>query len=209
MDVRRSPALSRRRFLYYGAAALSILPAAPGLLPAPAFAVGAELPDLERRALELDPPAFLLETAVPAHITASAGSMLAISDRAAVCGTRSMRWDFAARSDITVRAHLRWERDPYRPTPLSDQAWQGTVDTFSIWIYNETAMDDVVRFKFGRDGRTDAWFDFHLNFTGWRTAWVRYDYDMHGRAHPDMNTLRIVAPRRAGVPSLSTRSTPV
>ncbi|WP_326823811.1 chondroitinase family polysaccharide lyase [Streptosporangium sp. NBC_01756] len=152
--------------------------------------------DLEQRALAMTPPVFLLETAVPPQITAGPGSVLSITDRAAICGSHSLRWEHGSRSTITVSAPLGFSPDPYRP--LDDQAWQGTVDTFSVWIFNEVPVDDVVRFEFGRGDRTDAWFEFRLGFTGWRTAWVRYDYDMHGRPHPGMDTLRIVAPRRAG-----------
>ncbi|MFG2196516.1 chondroitinase family polysaccharide lyase [Streptomyces sp. NPDC048639] len=187
---------------------------AAGTLALPSAPAGARTPDrpaeaahpgattatadvgLEQRALELRPPAFLLETAVPPHMTAEHGSRLTISDRASVCGGHALRWDHTARSRIVVGAGLEYAPDPYRP--LDDQAWQGTVDTFSVWIFNEKAVDDTVRFEFGRGERTDAWFDFHLGFTGWRTAWVRYGYDMHGRPHPGMDTVRIIAPRRSG-----------
>ncbi|MEU8569586.1 chondroitinase family polysaccharide lyase [Streptomyces pathocidini] len=152
--------------------------------------------DLERRALGLRPPAFLLETAVPPHFSPDPGSALRISDRAAVCGSHSLRWDHAARSRVTIRAGLGYTADPYRP--LDDQAWQGTVDAFSVWVFNEAAVDDAIRFEFGRGEHVDAWFDFRLTFTGWRTAWVRYGYDLHGRPRPDMDTVRITAPRRSG-----------
>ncbi|MER6951239.1 chondroitinase family polysaccharide lyase [Nonomuraea sp. NPDC000554] len=153
--------------------------------------------DLEQRAMAMDPPVFLLESAVPPHFTAGAGSTLSISDQAAVCGTRSLRWEHGDRSVITVKAPLRWAPDPYRLG--DDQAWQGLVDAFCVWVRNDTPVDDVIRFEFGRGARTDVWFEFRLGFSGWRTAWVRYAYDMHGRPHPDMDTLRIIAPARGGV----------
>ncbi|MFC9243847.1 chondroitinase family polysaccharide lyase [Streptomyces sp. NPDC057136] len=207
MDALPAPPVSRRRLLAYGAAATGAvaLPfvAAPAADAAEAAEGVAEAPvftELEERALALRPPAFLLESAVPQQITASPDAGLAISDVRSVCGTRSLRWDHGPRSVITVDAELAWSADPYEPRPLADQAWQGTVDTFSVWIHNEksTGTDDVVRFEFGRGSRTDCWFEFRLDFTGWRTAWVRYAYDMHGRPHPAMDTLRIIAPRRSG-----------
>lgn len=148
---------------------------------------------LEERALAMKPPVFLLESAVPPHLVSEA---LSITDQRAVCGTRSLRWDHGARATITVKAPLGWSPDAYRPG--DDQAWQGLVDTFSVWIHNETPADDVIRFEFGRGERTDLWFEFKLGFSGWRTAWVRYAYDMHGRPHPDMDTVRIIAPARQG-----------
>ncbi|MFC4120777.1 chondroitinase family polysaccharide lyase [Nonomuraea zeae] len=149
--------------------------------------------DLEQRAMAMEPPVFLLESAVPPHFT---GSGLSISEQVAVCGSRSLRWEHAARAVITVKAPLKWAPDPYRYG--DDQAWQGLVDAFCVWVHNETPVDDVIRFEFGRGERTDVWFEFRLGFSGWRTAWVRYAYDMHGRPHPGMDTLRIIAPRRAG-----------
>ncbi|MFI6538725.1 chondroitinase family polysaccharide lyase [Nonomuraea sp. NPDC050547] len=186
------PEITRRTALMAGAAG-----AAGAVLLPPGRAGAVVDGDLEQRAMAMRPPVFLLESAVPPHFTAGRGSTLTISEQVAVCGTRSLRWEYGERSTITVKAPLRWAPDPYRPG--DDQAWQGLVDAFAVWIHNETPVDDVVRFEFGRGERTDVWFAFRLGFTGWRTAWVRYAYDMHGRPHRDMDTLRIVAPKRAGV----------
>ncbi|MBA4863327.1 hypothetical protein H1V43_18440 [Streptomyces sp. PSKA54] len=200
MDAFPASPLSRRRLLAYGAAATGAvsLPFLPAVTPAAQAAESPALTELEERALALQPPAFLLESAVPPQITADAGGSLSISDAHSVCGQHAMRWDHGAGSVITVASDLAWAPDPYDPKPLADQAWQGTVDTFSVWIHNETAVDDVVRFEFGRGSRTDCWFEFRLDFTGWRTAWVRYAYDMHGRPRAGMDTVRIIAPRRPG-----------
>lgn len=149
--------------------------------------------DLEQRALALKPPVLLFETAVPPQLTAGAGSRLSISDAAVMAGRRSLRWDYEAGAVITVRSDLRYAPSAYRPG--GDQAAMGEVDAFAVWIYNPSPLDDVVRFEFGRGpNRADAWFDFHLGFAGWRTAWVRYGYDMSGRPHRGMDTVRVVAP---------------
>ncbi|MBB5937370.1 chondroitinase family polysaccharide lyase [Streptomyces zagrosensis] len=215
--------LSRRRLLAYGAAVTGVaatptVPAVPSVPSVPFMSFASASPaaanasaaqdlgadealatDLEERALALTPPAFLLESAVPQPIAAGPGSALSItSEHGSVCGRHALRWDHGPRTRLTVHAELAWAPDPYRTKPLADQAWQGTVDTFAVWIYNATAVDDVVRFEFGRGERTDCWFEFRLNFTGWRTTWVRYAYDMRGRPHPDMDTCRIIAPRRPG-----------
>ncbi|MGP3948111.1 chondroitinase family polysaccharide lyase [Streptomyces sp. 7N604] len=200
-DATRTPRRTVLKAAALGAAGGLVPPAVPAGAAVresaePGTAPATPPADLERRALALQPPAFLLETAVPPRMAAGKGSRLSISDRAAICGGHSLRWDHDARSRIVVRADLAYGADPYRP--LDDQAWQGTVDTFSVWVFNEEPADDAIRFEFGRGERTDAWFDFRLGFTGWRTAWVRYGYDMHGRAHPDMDTVRIIAPRRSG-----------
>ncbi|MET7518206.1 chondroitinase family polysaccharide lyase [Streptomyces sp. NPDC005480] len=201
MDARPASPLSRRRLLAYGAAATGAvsLPYLPAVTPAAQAAESPALTELEERALALQPPAFLLESAVPPQITSDAGGSLSISDAHSVCGQHAMRWDHGAGSVITIASDLAWAPDPYDPKPLADQAWQGTVDTLSVWIHNETAVDDVVRFEFGRGARTDCWFEFRLDFTGWRTAWVRYAYDMHGHPRAGMDTVRIIAPRRLGM----------
>ncbi|NUR89146.1 MAG: hypothetical protein HOY71_34110, partial [Nonomuraea sp.] len=97
--------ITRRTVFKAGAASAFIATAAPG---------AAYADDLERRAMALDPPVFLLESAVPPQFGADSGSTLSISDRVAVCGTRSLRWEHGSRSVITVRAPLRWAPDPYR-----------------------------------------------------------------------------------------------
>ncbi|MFI6290553.1 chondroitinase family polysaccharide lyase [Nonomuraea sp. NPDC050790] len=188
-----APEITRRSAIAAGAASALLVPHLPHL-PASAQAATAGLQDLEQRALAMDPPVFLLESAVPPQVS---GAGLGLSGEVAVCGTRSLRWEHGSRDVITVRAPLRWRPDPYRLG--DDQAWQGLVDAFCVWIHNTEPADDVVRFEFGRGARTDVWFEFRLGFTGWRTAWVRYAYDMRGRPHPDMDTLRIIAPRRGGV----------
>ncbi|MET7520176.1 chondroitinase family polysaccharide lyase [Streptomyces sp. NPDC005480] len=191
---------TRRTALQAGAvlaAGTAVLPI--GGVPA-AAATGTDATDLEQRALALEPPAFLLESHVPERFRAGRGTTLTISDRTAVCGDHSLRWDHAPKSVITIDADLSFTPDAYRPgrLPGADQCWQGTVDTFSVWLYNEEPVDDVVRFEFGQGERVDAWFDFGLDFTGWRTAWVRYGYDLKGRPHRGMDTVRLVAPRRSG-----------
>ncbi|MFE6779659.1 chondroitinase family polysaccharide lyase [Streptomyces sp. NPDC057702] len=213
--------VTRRRLLAYGVAATGtaathtapLLPFAPASLAAAhasaptaggptgraATTAAARAESLEERALALTPPAFLLESAVPEAFTAGPGSVLSIGgEHGSVCGRRALRWDHGPGAQFTISADLAWAPDPYRAKPLADQAWQGTVDTFAVWIHNERASDDAVRFAFGRGERTDCWFDFRLDFTGWRTAWPRYAYDLHGRPRRDMDTCRVTAPRRAG-----------
>ena len=50
-----------------------------------------------------------------------------------------------------------------------------------MWICNEKPMKEPLRVSF-RDamGQDVCWFDFGMDFCGWRAAWVRYE-DMHTR----------------------------
>ncbi|ATG51240.1 hypothetical protein CFK38_06655 [Brachybacterium vulturis] len=151
---------------------------------APAEPVSAAV--LETQLLGLDKPIYLLETTVPSTFSVSAGAM-EISGAHAKVGRHSLRWDYrpGARLSVQNRLHL----GTAEPTE---------VDHFAVWLYNETAVDGRLRLQFGRDSRVDAWKDVHLDFSGWRTVWLRYDRDLEGDPHQDMNRIWLVAPNESG-----------
>ncbi len=44
-----------------------------------------------------------------------------------------------------------------------------------VWIYNTSPMDAPLRFTFEDwNGQEICHFDFNMEFTGWRTAWIKY-----------------------------------
>lgn len=196
--------ISRRGFLAYGTlTGLALCAAsAPGTAfgappPAAASARPAATPtDVEARAAALSPPIFLLETRVPRQFSVGRGNRLALSEDRAKVGTRSLRWEHTPGGVLTIAEPLRYSESTYRPG--TDQALMGTVGTFAVWVYNDTPSAAPLRIEFGRGSNTDAWFDFGLDFTGWRTCWVRLGYDTQGRPHRGMNRVRMVAPNRAG-----------
>jgi chondroitin-sulfate-ABC endolyase/exolyase len=196
--------ISRRGFLAYGTlTGLALCTAsAPGTaFGAPPPARASALPaaaatDVEARAAALSPPVFLLETRLPRQFSASRGDRLALSEARAKVGTRSLRWEHTPGGVLTIAEPLRYAASAY--TPGTDQALMGTVGTFAVWIYNGIPSAGPLRIEFGRGSTTDAWFDFGLDFTGWRTCWVRLGYDTQGRPHHGMNRVRLVAPDRAG-----------
>lgn len=183
------PSTSRRTVLRGLAAATVAGVVGPAFIPAAQAARPLINPGrLEAELASLDKPIYLLETAVPETFSTQKGSTLSISGAHGKVGTHSLRWDHRADAVLTVRTPLRHRSDP---TP-------GQVDYFAVWIYNEDPVDGHLRFRFGRAGHVDAWFDFHLDFTGWRTAWVRYAEDMEGTPRRDMDRITIVAPPSAG-----------
>ncbi|MEU6075997.1 chondroitinase family polysaccharide lyase [Micromonospora sp. NPDC047074] len=194
-----SSGLSRRHVLSTVAAGVAIvgLPSvarAAGPTAEPTRTVGVDPSTLESRALALEPPVFLFETHVPEQVRARAGSRLSISADVARTGQHSLRWDYQPAGVVEMRAPLRYAPSAYQRG--GDQGFMGTVDTFSLWLYNDQPVDDVLRIEFGRGSGVDAWCEIHLGFQGWRTAWIRYQYDLSGRPHQGMNTVRLVAPRR-------------
>ena len=55
-----------------------------------------------------------------------------------------------------------------------------------------------------RRGRTCAWFDYGLSFTGWRGAWVAFDRDMQGTPEEGMDEVVVTV---EGAPGRSSTST--
>ncbi|MDO5752999.1 chondroitinase family polysaccharide lyase [Arthrobacter sp.] len=156
----------------------------------------ATLAELEANAMALKPPVFLLETAVPSQFSTSDKSPLSIVSAVNHTGNSSLRWDYKSASTLVVEADLGI-------VPPSDGSGGNGADigydvnTLAFWIYQSTASTGTLRIEAGRGKRTDAWCEMNLNFTGWRTAWIRYQ-DMKGKARNDMDTLRFVAPSSAG-----------
>ncbi|MGC0273322.1 chondroitinase family polysaccharide lyase [Pseudactinotalea sp. Z1739] len=182
--------LSRRHFL--AGAALATAGAALPSNIRPAFGLGPVRTDvspaqLERELAELDKPIYLLENVIPDTFSVEDDSEISISGAHGNIGIHSLQWDF------DPGAHLRIEGDLSYSEPSG-----GVTDYFSVWIYNETPIDDYLRFTFGRGDTVDAWFDFHLNFHGWRTCWVRYSDDTDGTPHPGMDRITVVAPDNHG-----------
>lgn len=151
---------------------------------------------IEAQAAALTPPMFLLETTVPKQFRTDRRSSLAISSEKAKVGSASLLWEHAAGAVLTINEKVQYEPSTYRPG--DDQGYMGTVDTFCLWVYNEVPTKDCLRIEFGRGATTDTWTDFKLNFSGWRTAWIRLGYDTEGAPHRAMNQVRFVAPPRAG-----------
>lgn len=192
------PQLSRRTLLTSVAATAVIGHVTLGAGARPAAA--APMPDAPLSALEaigltLSPPVYLLETAVPAAFAAERGT-LAISGERAKLGAASLKWDHERSGALRINGPIGWQQAPYKAG--DDQAWMGKVPTFAMWVYNDVASSEPLRVEFGRGGRVDTAFDFGLDFTGWRTMWVRYGYDTTGTPRPDMDTITFRAPARVG-----------
>ncbi|TWP33940.1 chondroitinase family polysaccharide lyase [Leekyejoonella antrihumi] len=151
------------------------------------------MPELEAQALALQPPVFLLETTVPKQFSVSPASTMSITSDVYHTGTSSLQWNYGSRGRLVINAPL--EIGP--PTGGNGADIGANVDTLAFWMYQFTPSSDTMRIEAGRGSHTDAWCDVHLDFTGWRTVWIRYE-DMNGRVRGDMDTLRFVAPRRAG-----------
>lgn len=132
---------------------------------------------------------------IPPQLVCDRSSHLAISELYYKYGRHSLQWAYSSNSYLQVKEPLQYR--PYQEGSISQER-----DSFVVWIYNGEPIADVVTFQFGRKDGVDCHFDFHLNFRGWRTAWVAYERDMGGDPHPEMDTLTIRAPKSIGAGTL-------
>ena len=115
------------------------------------------------------------ESAAP--FEASRGSSLQISGDHYKHGSHSVCWHWS-RPDAQLRIAAPVGYLAKNPNPR-----ETSVSTFVFWVYAPKALEGSLRFEFRKEGRTCAWFDYGLDFTGWRGAWVAFDRDMQG--HPE------------------------
>ncbi|HEX7262275.1 MAG TPA: chondroitinase family polysaccharide lyase, partial [Luteolibacter sp.] len=127
-----------------------------------------------------------LETAVPANWAASAGS-LSISPNHYKLGSKSLRWNWTGGDVITIS-------NPGINAPDVLDYYKNTCD---FWMWNGTAMPgEKLRVEFMDGGAAQYWFDFYLDYTGWRHAVRSYKYDMGKGVNPSstFTSVRIIAP---------------
>ena len=119
------------------------------------------------------------ESAAP--FEASRGSSLQISGDHYKHGSHSVRWHWS-RPDAQLRIAAPVGYLAKNPNPR-----ETSVSTFVFWVYAPKALEGSLRFEFRKEGRTCAWFDYGLGFTGWRGAWVAFDRDMQGTPEEGMD----------------------
>lgn len=121
------------------------------------------------------------ESASP--LSAGKGSKLSTSGEHFKHGLRSARWEWSREgAQIALRRPIGYLAENPNPKETS-------VSTFVFWLYAPQAVEGSLRFEFRKQGRTCAWFDYGLGFTGWRGAWVAFDRDMEGTPEEGMDEL--------------------
>ena len=111
------------------------------------------------------------ETTVPANWSTATGGTLSISDDHFRTGDNALRWDFSGGAVATI------------DTPDVNMSWVTSYyhHTTELWIYHEDATaNDTLRFEFfSAANQRLFYFDFILNYEGWRRVARSYRYDMH------------------------------
>ncbi|MBD1420872.1 chondroitinase family polysaccharide lyase [Sphingobacterium chuzhouense] len=99
-------------------------------------------------------------------------------------GKQSVKWDWMG-SDGVIS--------------IKDSAFESVQNdprsTFVFWLYNGEKTDDKLHFIFYKGEKEMYRFDFNLNYTGWRTAWVMYHRDMTKLADDGIDRMEIKAPQ--------------
>ncbi len=113
-------------------------------------------------------------------------ALLTLSDQHYKHGQQSLCWQWNKDStSIVLDRPIAWFPNPKdAPDP--------STYTFVFWVYGQTPQPQAtLRFEFLKQSRVCSWFDYGLNFKGWRGAWVAFERDMQGKPEQDMEQLKI------------------
>lgn len=118
-------------------------------------------------------------------------------------GEQSLQWDWRGNDSIVFdtpigfrrqRALVEGHANLEHTDPMTGDVFE-PARGFFMWVYNSEASPQRLRIEFGRGETVDCWFDFNLNFKGWRTIAINYDRgNMVGAAREDMTRMTINAP---------------
>lgn len=127
---------------------------------------------------------------VPTYISGTQ-SAFAVSTSHFKDGNASLEWSYEPGATLSIKKDLHFEKKD----PTGKDLY---LSTFVVWVYNETPADETIRFNFYKQGKLCSSFPFHINFKGWRAAWVCYERDMEGMPEEGMDEIRITAPQSSG-----------
>ncbi len=69
------------------------------------------------------------------------------------------------------------------------------VSTFVFWVYAKTPIiNKKLKVQFLKQGEVQCFFEYGLDFTGWRGAWIAFDRDMQGTPVEEMDEVRFSVP---------------
>lgn len=123
---------------------------------------------------------------VPSNWTSSdAGSLTMTTDHYKL-GESSVKWVYQSESSLSVL----FSNNEIKEAVANRRGG------LQLWIYNEEAVDDKLRFEFTKNGEVSYYFDFGINYVGWRACWISFNEDMSGdMKNKDLDTMTIRAPK--------------
>ena len=117
------------------------------------------------------------EKGVPQSFCTVQSNELSSSEEFYKEGKRSLAWQFSPRSVLTVKLD----------TPLHLDSISKEKRGITLWIYNEQARKDSLRFEFfSPTGHVSYRFGFRLNAQGWRACWIGF---AHMKGDKQENTI--------------------
>lgn len=112
---------------------------------------------------------------MPANWVSSPGATLSISPLHYKAGTQSLRWDWVGGSVLTVT----------NPGITAADVTDFYKNTCDFWVWNGTAVPGgKLRVEFMNGATAQYWFDFYLDYTGWRRAVRSFTNDMAKKSSP-------------------------
>ena len=134
------------------------------------------------------PRFFSFEENVPSYFSSKNGH-LSTTDQYYKDGKQALQWTFEPKGVLLLNKDLEYEKDLQGASHLS---------TFSTWIYNPSPSHSTLTFEFYKDEEKCSWFEYNLDFKGWRLIYVAYERDMQGTPQVGMNRVQVVAPNHTG-----------
>ena len=130
------------------------------------------------------------EDGVPASWAPARAGTLQISDRHAKHGTHCLRWDWQAGDTIRVGQTLG------NIGRTGGYGGSYSKATFGLWVYCEQPVAGKLLIQFRTGEKVGGWFEFPLDFTGWRRAHLKYSFgnDFQGRVAPETDNILLAAP---------------
>ena len=151
--------------------------------------------------LEPDKSIESFEEGIPEDLEAT--GILTLDAKRMKHGDHSIKWEWKGNDRLVFDTPIGYRKQ--RPLSGESAALQhvdpgvGEVleppHGFFMWIYNDESRPQRIRFEFGRGENVDCYFDYWINFKGWRTVALNYDRgDMKGVPREDMTRMTIHAP---------------
>lgn len=127
------------------------------------------------------------EAELPKAFSAGENSRIELSDAHYKDGKQSLRWTWSAPSTLQYADYAQLMRS-FRTKGAG----------IMLWIYNPKAVDADMRFSFETPtGEVPYYFDFHMDFTGWRACWIKH-IDMPGE-HSSQQISKMIVRTPEGV----------
>ncbi len=108
-----------------------------------------------------------------------------LSDEHKKDGGYSLKWTHRKGDTLRLDVPIGYK------TPPSDGK-DSRVPGWGVYIYSDGA-EQTLTVEFLKGERVCAGFEIYVNFKGWRSLALRFDYDMNGKAEEDMDAMRIMA----------------